>query len=430
MHRVEATLLTAGALAIAACAGGTAAGQRPEPATVRPGITVLLDDSVHLVRDRRVGLLTNHTGLDERGRSDIDLLRADPRATAAGVRLVMLFSPEHGIRGTEDRTHVASGRDARTGLPVHSLYTNTTIAPPDSLLRQLDVLVFDLQDVGTRTWTYVGSLVYSLRAAARTGVPLVVLDRPNPITGARADGPLLDSALANPEEHRRGRPGRAFALWPFPLRHGMTMGEMARFYNEELALGAQLHVVPAAGWRRDMWFDDTGLPWVKPSPNIPNLTSALLYSAVVPFEATNLSVGRGTPDAFHHLGAPWLDAARLVTLLDEQELAGVRFEPEHFTPRNPGDRKFGGRRIPGVRIIVEDRERVQAGRLSAALLSAVARLHRDSLRIRLPDYDLLFGSGAAREALLAGDDPDAVIDRTVADVVAFQQRARRYHLYR
>ncbi|HVE78283.1 MAG TPA: DUF1343 domain-containing protein [Gemmatimonadaceae bacterium] len=421
------------ALALAACTGsGAAAGQSARPVTgdVRPGISVLLDDSVHLVHGRRVGLVTNHTGLDERGRSDIDLLRDDPRARAAGVRLVMLFSPEHGLRGTEDRTNLASGRDARTGLPVHSLYTNTTVAPADTLLRQLDVLVFDLQDVGTRTWTYVGAMVYAIRAAARTGVPIVVLDRPNPITGARADGPLLDSALANPEEHRRGRPGRAYALWPFPLRHGMTMGEMARFYNEELSLGAQLHVVPAANWRRDEWFDETGLPWVKPSPNIPNLTSALLYAAVVPFEATNLSVGRGTPDAFHHLGAPWVDGERLAALLNDQELPGLRFEAERFTPRAPGDGKYGGRRIPGVRIVVEDRERVHAGRLSAALLWAVARLHRDSLRIRLPDYDLLFGSRVAREALLAGDDPDAVIDRSVAEVVAFQQRARKYYLYR
>jgi uncharacterized protein YbbC (DUF1343 family) len=407
-------------------------GATPSPAAgdVRPGITVLLDDSIALVRGKKVGLLTNQTGVDERGRSDIDLLASDPRAMAAKVRLVALFSPEHGIRGNEDRTNIASGIDARSGLPVYSLYRATTIAPPDSLLRQLDVLVFDLQDIGTRTWTYVGSLVYAMRAAARTHVPIVVLDRPSPLSGEGASGPMLDSSLANPEEHTRARPARPFALYPFPLRHGMTMGEMARFYNGELGIGADLHVVPVAGWKRSEWFDQTGLPWVKPSPNMPSLTSALLYPSVVAFEATNLSVGRGTPEPFEHLGAPWLDPKAVIALLEEQELAGVRFEAQSFTPVRPGDAKYPSTRLPGIRIIVEDRDRLQSGRLGATLLWAVAKVHGNALRIRLPDFDLLFGSSAAREALLRGEDPDEVIDATVPAVVAFQRQARQYLLYR
>jgi uncharacterized protein YbbC (DUF1343 family) len=418
-------------VALASTGGQWALGQRPAArGDVRPGITVLLDDSIALVRGKRVGLLTNQTGIDEHGRSDIELLARDPRATAAGVKLVALFSPEHGIRGTEDRTHVASGIDARSGLPVHSLYRATTIAPPDSLLRQLDVLVFDLQDIGTRTWTYVGSLVYAMRAAARTGVPIVVLDRPSPLTGEGVSGPMLDSSLSNAEEHTRTRAARPYALYPFPLRHGMTMGEMARFYNAELGIGATLHVVPIGGWRREQWYDETGLPWVKPSPNMPSLTSALLYPSVVPFEATNLSVGRGTPEAFEHLGAPWLKPKAVIALLEAQDLAGVRFEEEAFTPVRPGDSKYPGVRIPGIRIIVEDRNRVQSGRLGAALFWAVAQVHRDSLRVRLPDFDLLFGSRSAREALLRGEDPDAVIDATVAEVVAFQRQARPYLIYR
>jgi len=199
---------------------------------VQPGITVLLDDSVHLIRGKRIGLLTNQTGIDERGRSAIDLLTRDPRATRAGVRVVTLFSPEHGIRGTEDRENLASGIDERSGPTIHSLYGAATITLPDSTLRGLDALVFDLQDIGTRTWTYVGNLVYSLRAAERNGVRLIVLDRPAPITGTHREGPLLDSALANPEEPTPARPGLAYALYPMPLRHGMTMGEMARFYND------------------------------------------------------------------------------------------------------------------------------------------------------------------------------------------------------
>jgi uncharacterized protein YbbC (DUF1343 family) len=241
---------------------------------------------------------------------------------------------------------------------------------------------------------------------------------------------MLDSSLANPEEHTRARAARPYALYPFPLRHGMTMGEMARFYNGELGIGADLHVVPVSGWKRSEWFDATGLPWVKPSPNMPSLTSALLYPSLVAFEATNLSVGRGTAEPFEHLGAPWLDPQAVIALLEEQEPSGVRFAVERFTPVRPGDAKYPGARLPGIRIIVEDRDRVQSGRLGATLLWAVAKVHRDALRIRLPDFDLLFGSPGAREALLRGEDPDAVIDATVPDVIAFQRRARPYLLYR
>ena len=405
-------------------AGHAAAGH------VRPGISVLLDDSVHLVRGKTIGLLTNQTGVDERGVSDADLLKTDPRASSAGVRLVTLFSPEHGIRGTEDRTNIESRIDERTGLPVHSLYTTATIAPPDSTLRGLEALVFDLQDIGTRRWTYVGNLVYSLRAAKRNGVAFIVLDRPAPLNGVRRDGPMLDSGLANPEEPAPGRPGLAYALYPFPLRHGMTMGELARYYNTVLGIGAELHVVPMSGWRREIWFDQTGLPWIRPSPNLPSLTSALLYPSLVAFEGSNVSVGRGTAEPFQRFGAPWLDARATAALLEERELAGVRFEAETFVPRDPGDKKYGGRQIPGVRIVVTDRDRVHAGRVGAAILWALAKTAGDSLSIADRAFDLRFGSPAARQALIRGEDPDAVIDRSLPDVVAFSERARQFLLYR
>jgi uncharacterized protein YbbC (DUF1343 family) len=430
---------TAGLVAavwLACACGGSAAARRDADARgvhrggVRPGITVLLDDSIHLVRGKRVGLLTNQTGVDERGRSDVDLLTDDARAKAASLRLVALFSPEHGIRGTEDREQIASAVDERTGLTIHSLYTNTTVAPPDSVLRGLDALLFDLPDIGTRTWTYVGNLVYALHAARRNDVELIVLDRPAPLGGERRDGPMLDSALANPEEHTAARPGRAYALYPFPLRHGMTMGEMARFYNEELGIGARLHVVPMRGWRRAMWYDDTGLAWVRPSPNMPSLASALVYPALVPFEGTNLSVGRGTDAPFQRLGAPWMDARRTVALLAEREIPGVRFERERFTPRAPGDRKYDGRDVPGIRIVVTDRERLHTGRLGAALLWAISRTAGDSLRVDTASFDLRFGSSAGRRALRRGDDPDEVVDESLPQVVAFTQRARRYFIYR
>src|SRR6476620_1846313 len=235
IRREVALLLIVSVAALGACA---MRGQVTAPApVVRPGISVLLSDSIQLIRGKRVGLITNQTGVDERGESSIDRLRS-PEARAAGVQLVRLFSPEHGIRGTEDREQLASGIDQRSGLFVHSLYTTATIAPPDSTLRDLDVLVVDLQDIGTRTWTYVGAVLYAMKAAARRGIPIVVLDRPNPLSGEHPDGPILDSALANPNEPTPSRPGRAYALYPTPLRHALTMGELARYFNAELKLGA------------------------------------------------------------------------------------------------------------------------------------------------------------------------------------------------
>lgn len=444
MHRsvrlVVPGLFVMTAMGIAACAartatGGAAAASAEATTTVarvRPGITVLVEDSIHLIRGRRVGLITNQTGLDERGRSDIDILHDGDRAKAAGVRLVALFSPEHGIRGTEDRTNLASVVDQRTGLTIHSLYTYTTIGPPDSTLAGVETLVFDLQDIGTRTWTYVGLMVYAMRAAKRNGIPIIVLDRPNPITGLHASPPMLDASLSNADDPERppGRPGLAYAVYPFPLRHAMTMGEMALFYNDTLGIGAELHVMPAAGWRRALWYDQTGLPWVKPSPNMPTLLSALIYPALVPFEGSNVSVGRGTADAFQRFGAPWMDAGKVAAVLDSLGLAGVDFVVDPFTPEGPGDRKYGGQRIPGIKIAVTNRDRVQVGRVGASILWALARAHGDSLRVNALTFDRRFGQPWAREALMAGEDPGSVIDRMMAEVAAFEARTRRFRLYR
>jgi len=412
-----------------ACGPRTPHSALVPPGAVRPGITVLLDDSLALIRGKRIALLTNQTGIDAHGESDIELLR-NPHARGAGVRLVRLFSPEHGIRGTEDRPHVESGVDERSGLAVHSLYTEAAIAPPDSLLTDLDALVFDLQDVGTRTWTYVGSMIYAMQASARHRLPIIVLDRPNPITGEHVDGPMLDSALSNPNERTTRRPAKAYALYPFPLRHGMTMGELALFYNATLNIGAALHVIPVAGWKRSMWFDETGLPWVRPSPNLPDLSSALIYPALVSFEGSNVSVGRGTSDAFQHFGAPWMDARGVAALLNGRNAPGVRFVVDSFTPMNPGDDKYGGRRIPGIRIDVKDRNAFRPGHVSAAILWALLRTNRDSLRLRDITFDERFGNSAMRRAIVSGADPDATVDGGQTNVNAFEAQARRFLLYR
>src|SRR4051812_10137464 len=398
-------------------------------AKVRPGITVLLSDSLNLIKGKRIGLLTNQTGINEKGESDIDLLR-EKKARGAAVSLVQLFSPEHGLRGTEDRENIASGIDAQSRLPVYSLYGQQTMAPPDSILRSLDALVFDLQDIGTRTWTYVGAMVYSMRASARLHKPIIVLDRPNPITGYVIEGPVLDSSLANAEDPAPGRPGQAYALWPVPLRHGMTMGELARYFNDVLKIRADLHVVPTAGWRRDVWFDLTGLPWVKPSPNMPTIHSAMLYPGLVAFEATNLSVGRGTPEAFQRVGAPWLNAAATVAILKDREIPGVRFFVENFTPVSPSDGKYGGQSIPGIKIMVIDRSALQSARVGATLLWAINKTAGSKLTIRNRDFDLRFGSPSVREALLRGEDPDVLIDREYRAAYAFRNATRQYLIYK
>lgn len=425
-------------LLVLACVSGAAtpeaeAGGAVRSGHVRPGISVLMTDSISLIAGKRVGLLTNQTGIDEHGRSDIDLLyEAGTRTTGdvAAPRLTALFSPEHGIRGTEDHTNLANGRDARTGLPVFSLYGATTLPPPDSVLDRLDVLVIDLQDLGARPWTYVASMVYTMRSAARHGLPVLVLDRPNPITGVHVEGPLLDSTVAYAGSQSATRSATPTSLYPIPSRHGLTMGELALFYNDVLHLGATLHVIPMQGWKRTMWFDETGLPWVRPSPNMPSLASATLYPGVVWLESTNVSVGRGTADAFQQVGAPWLDARQAVDLLNDRNLPGVRFKAGRFTPRHPTDEKYGGHEVQAIRIVITDRERVQATRVGAALLWAIARTNGDSLRIRIESFNQLVGIPSAREALLSGADPDSLIDATLPAVVRFQEESRKYWLYK
>lgn len=442
-RRLAVGLIAFAALGAMACGGGSRprptpeAGEEGDPRLrnrreprLRPGVSVLLDDSVQVIRDRRVGLITNQTGVDERGRSTVDLFFSDERATKANTKLVALFSPEHGIRGTEDRTNLPNEIDTKTGLTVYSLYARSTIGPADSVLRDVDVLVVDLQDIGTRTWTYVGVMLYGMYAAERRGIPYVVLDRPNPITGTRMEGIILDTAIADAGESTPSSPRNGFALWPLPLRHGLTMGELARLFHRELGFKGRLHVIPMSGWRRAMWFDETKLPWVRPSPNLPTLTSALLYPALVPFEGTNVSVGRGTNEPFQRLGAPWFRADSVAALLKDIELAGVKVEVDRFTPNKPGDAKYAGQAIAGIRLTVVDRDRVQVSRLGATLLWAVAKVHGDRFVVNAARVDERLGSAAARAALLAGQDPDGVIDRVLPLLVDYERDVRRYHLYR
>jgi uncharacterized protein YbbC (DUF1343 family) len=397
------------------------------PGQVRPGISVLMSDSIGLIRNKRVGLITNQTGIDEHGVSDIDLLR-NPVARAAGVKLVRLYSPEHGIRGTEDREGLASGVDEKSGLFIVSLYENQTSPPPDSTLRDLDAIVIDLQDIGTRTWTYTGVVLYTMQSAARLGLQVIVLDRPNPISGA-TNGPFLDSTLSNPYPPAPGRTGGAYRLYPVPLRHGLTMGEMARLFKDGMRLNTDLRVIPAAGWKRSMWFDETGLPWVRPSPNLPNLTSATIYPALVAYEGSNMSVGRGTTTSFQRFGAPWLNAVEVVRRLEAMRLPGTQFVVDSFMPRAAPDNKYNDRLIPGVHIRLTDRNAFQAGTVAAAILSVVHAVNRDSLRITEATFDHRFGHPGIRVAIMRGEDPLPLMAREKALADAFAERMRRFWIY-
>ncbi|MEO7041040.1 MAG: DUF1343 domain-containing protein [Gemmatimonadaceae bacterium] len=398
-------------------------------AEVRPGITVLLRDSIDLIQGKRLALLSNNASVDENGHRDVDLLQHDRRATKSGVKLVLLFSPEHGLGASLDRTGIGSSTDQKSGLPVISLYGSQTEPPPDSSLRAIDVLVVDLQDVGSRTWTYEGAMVYAMRAAARAHKPIIVLDRPNPLTGALVEGPVLDSALSNADDPAPGHPGLAFALYPIPLRHGMTMAELARFYNDKLKIGADLHVVPADRWTREVWFDRTHLPFVAPSPNLQSFDAVMLYPGLVAFEGTNLSVGRGTASAFQRIGAPWMDSRKVLEILKDHRISGVRFTPLDFTPNAPGDGKYSGQLVHGLGIEVTQRSELQTSRLTAGLLSAIHKLYPTEFTVDSTRFDRLFGSPDARRAIMGGEDPDAVVDSLYGPAYAFRKSVARYLLY-
>jgi uncharacterized protein YbbC (DUF1343 family) len=331
--------------------------QRPR---VRPGIDVLLADSAHLIAGKRVGLLTNQTGVDARGVPTVDRLMAaalDPRSSPLAPRLVALFAPEHHFSASlRPGETFGDTVDAATGLPIYSLY-GANRAPTAAQLAGLDVLVADLQDVGVRTFTYISTIVVTMRAAAAAGKRVIVLDRPNPI-GCLMQGPVLDTAYAS-----------FIGMLPVPLRHGMTMGELARFANGELRIGADLVVVPVTGWRRCDWFDRTGLPWVRPSPNLPDLEALAWYPGTVLVEATNLSVGRGTDRPFTQIGAPWLRPQLLRDMLRPSRIGA---EVVRFTPVRPGDDKFDGVEVPGLRLAPLRRQTAEPIAVAVWLLEALA----------------------------------------------------------
>jgi beta-N-acetylhexosaminidase len=381
-------------------------------APVRPGLDVLLTDSINLVDGLRVGLITNHTGVDAEGVHGIDRLMESPQ-----IELVALYSPEHGIRGeTEGGLEIDTGVDERTGLPIHSLY-GATLKPTPAMLEGIDVLLFDIQDIGARFYTYVSTMAKAMEAAGEEGIPFVVLDRPNPIGGEAVQGTVLDPAFAT-----------FVGLFPIPTRHGMTPGELAGLFAGEFGIEVDLTVVPAEGWRRNMRFEDTNLPWIPPSPNMPSIESALHYPGTCLFEGTNLSEGRGTDIPFQIVGAPWLDGEVLAAALEGYGIPGVDIQPYTFTPREPRGRKFVDQEIQGVRLAVSSSE-YDPTLMAVALLVETYRMSGDRWEWREGHFDRLAGTNRLREGILAGLDVPALREGWDQELQAFRELRAPYLLY-
>ncbi|HYS19134.1 MAG TPA: exo-beta-N-acetylmuramidase NamZ domain-containing protein [Candidatus Binatia bacterium] len=377
------------------------------PERVLTGLDVLSDQKFAMLSGHSVGLVTNQTGIDSRGRRAIDLIAAAP-----GVRLQAIFSPEHGLTGEAD-TDVPHGRDFATGRPIWSLY-GTTRRPTAAMLKDITLVVFDIQDVGARYYTYLTTLVYVMEEAAKQRIPVLVLDRPNPINGRVVEGPLMDPDLQS-----------FTAPHPIPVRTGMTIGEFGRLAAAERKIPVSLTVVPLVGWDRDRWFDETGLPWVNPSPNIRSVTQALLYSGVGLLEATNLSVGRGTNTPFEVIGAPWIEPRGLADALNRQGLRGVSFEPIWFTPTAD---VYTSVSCGGVRVVVTDREAIRPVTVALAVARTLRERHREQFRPE--SIQNLLVNRSTMWAFLRGEVLERLVAWAEMDRGAFLNRRASYLMYR
>jgi uncharacterized protein YbbC (DUF1343 family) len=388
------------------------AGAIPSQAQVSPGITVLLRDSSQLIAGKRVGLITNHTARDEKGRTTIDLLHDAP-----GVRLTALFAPEHGIRGAAPGgARISSGVDEKTGVRIYSLYGDTK-TPTRRMLEDVDVLVYDIQDVGARMYTYVWTMTLAAEAAKKAGKKFIVLDRPNPIRDDVVEGGMID------------RRYRSFTgLHNVPLRYGLTPGELARFLVATGEIDADITVIPMKGYRRTMWWDETGLEWIPPSPNIRDVDAALMYPGMSFFEATNMSEGRGTSEPFRLVGARWLtDAASIARAMNARGLGGVRFET--VRRRIGRGEKFGGETIPMIRLVVTDRDAIRSSEIAAYLLREIYMRHPKQFRWQAGvGIEELSGSRELRNTVQNGG-VNGLLGKWRQDAAHFAQKSTRLRLY-
>jgi uncharacterized protein YbbC (DUF1343 family) len=382
--------------------------------SVKNGIDVLEGHGFEALqvagRNRRIGLVTNQTGVDGDGRRTIDVL-----AQAPGVTLQVIFSPEHGVTGALDRTNIGNSKDATTGVPVYSVYGGTDAArrPAADVMKSLDAVVFDIQDAGVPFFTYETTLGYFLEAAAAAGVEMIVLDRPDPITGSFVQGPVGD----------RGQE-RFTNYWTVAVRHGMTLGELAKMFNAERDINAKLTVVPMEGWQRGDWFDSTGLAWVNPSPNLRSVTEAALYPGVGLIEGTNVSVGRGTDTPFEVVGAPWMKSRELSGYLNGRGIAGVRFVPVTFTPTAS---VYSGLKCEGVNLVLTERNALDAPELGIELAAALRKLYPADFKMeRMTE---LLVNQAAYDGLVAGEDPRRIAQDWQEKLEKFELVRKKYLIY-
>jgi len=372
---------------------------------VQTGLDVLVAKKFSPLVGLRVGLITNHSGVDSGGRRSVDLIRRAP-----GVSLVKIFSPEHGLSGKLEG-RVRHTRDSLTGLPVYSLYGNV-LKPSTKMLDGLDALVLDIQDAGARFYTYITTLGYAMEAAAKKGIAFYVLDRPNPLTGSRIQGPMMNKDM------------KSFTgYFPLPIRHGMTVGELAEMFNVENKIGVKLHVIKMAGYQRTSWYDETGLPWVNPSPNLRSLTQAILYPGVAMVEGANVSVGRGTDTPFELLGAPWVSADELTQYLNQRQIPGVRFRPTHFVPYRD---RFKDQPCHGIQIILNDRQCFDSPSLGIEIASALYRLHPKDFEIEKTLG--LMGSRWLVDAIKESE-PHVIVSKWEESLEEFQKLRAKYLLY-
>ena len=388
--------------------------------SVIPGMEVLLSDRIDLLAGKKVGVLCNPTAVDRKLHHIIDLLWGDPR-----VELTTILGPQHGARGeTQDNMiEWQSYVDEVTGLPVYSLYSETRKPTPE-MLAEIEVLVFDVQDVGARYYTFIYTMALAMQACREEEIEMVVLDRPNPINGETIEGPVLDPGMSS-----------FVGMYPLPLRHGMTVGELAGYFNQEMAIGCRLSIVPMEGWNRSMYFDETGLPWVLPSPNIPTLDSALVYPGMCLFEGTNLSEGRGTTRPFEISGAPWVRPRQLIRALGKEPLAGVSLRACHTIPTF---HKWQDQIVGGVQIHVTDRTLFQPVRTALALLKAYRALDVERFCWKAPPYeyeyenlpfDILCGQARIREQIERDTSLSQIEEEWQPGLEDFRNTRSRYLLY-
>jgi uncharacterized protein YbbC (DUF1343 family) len=392
----------------------------PATRTVRVGIERLIQEDRSLLTGARVALVSNPASIDGRLRHAAEILGDDPR-----VELVALFGPQHGFRSDlqDNMIETPHAQDTRRRIPVYSLYSETREPTPE-MLRDVDVLVVDLQDVGTRVYTYVYTMANCMRAAARHGVRVVVCDRPNPVGGTAVEGAILRPDCVS-----------FVGQFPIPLRHGMTIGEIARLFNQEFSIGAALDIVPLDGWRRSMYFDETGLPWVMPSPNLPTLDSTIVYPGAVLFEGTMLSEGRGTTRPFELIGAPWIDGESLASAMNARGLPGVHFRATFFEPTF---QKHAKQTCGGCQLHVTDRQAFQPVRTAVEWIDGFRRQNPSAFAWRQPPYeyehdkwpiDILYGSDGLRTTIDSGGDIARLIASWRDEEEAFRETREKYLMY-